>query len=62
MAFSPDGKTMITGSEDGTRLWDASTAIPSVITLTHQDAVNAVAFSPDGKTVITGSWDGTIRH
>ncbi len=62
MAFSPDGKTVITGSEDGTaRLWDASTGRPLGPPLTHQGAVRAVAFSPDGKTVITGSRDGTAR-
>ena len=52
MAFSPDGKTVLTGSDDKTaRLWDASTGQPIGQPLTHQDAVRAVAFSPDGKTV-----------
>ena len=62
MAFSPDGKTVITGCEDRTaRLWDASTGRPIGPPLTHQGAVMAVAFSPDGTTVITGSRDGTAR-
>ena len=56
MAFSPDGKTVITGSADKTaRFWDAATGRPLGQPLTHQGEVNAVAFSPDGKTVITGS-------
>ncbi len=60
VAFSPDGKTVITGSQDKTaRLWDAATGQPLGQTLTHQGSVRAVAFSPDGKTVITGSWDKT---
>ena len=64
MAFSPDGKTVITGSEDNTaRLWDAATGQPLGQTLTHQGAVHAVAFSPDGKTVITGGdWTSTGRR
>jgi WD40 repeat protein len=62
VAFSPDGKTVITGSGDNTaRLWDASTRRPIGPPLTHQGAVRAVAFSPDGKTVITGSEDNTAR-
>jgi WD40 repeat protein len=62
VAFSPDGKTVLTGSQDGTaRLWDAATAQPLGPSLTHQGLVLAVAFSPDGKTVLTGSYDHTAR-
>ena len=62
MAFSPDGKTVLTGSEDKTaRLWDAATGQPLGPPLTHQGPVMAVAFSPDGKTVLTGSDDKTAR-
>ena len=59
MAFSPDGKTVLTGSDDKTaRLWDAATGKPIGPPLQHQRRVNAVAFSPDGKTVLTGSMTG----
>ena len=59
MAFSPDGKTVLTGSSDKTaRLWDAATGRPLGLPMKHQDLVRAVAFSPDGKTVLTGSADG----
>ena len=62
VAFSPDGKTVLTGSSDKTaRLWDAATGQPLGQPLTHQGRVMAVAFSPDGKTVITGSADKTAR-
>jgi WD40 repeat protein/serine/threonine protein kinase len=62
VAFSPDGKTVLTGCVDSTaRLWDADTAVPLGKPLQHRDEIRAVAFSPDGKTVLTGSDDGTAR-
>jgi energy-coupling factor transporter ATP-binding protein EcfA2 len=60
-AFAPEGKTILTGSIDGTAsLWDAITG-KELLQMKHRDSVNAVAFSPDGKTVVTGSKDKTAR-
>src|SRR3954447_16926800 len=62
VAFSPDGKAVLTGSADNTaRLWDASTGQPIGAPMQHQLYVLAVAFSPGGKTVLTSSADGTAR-
>ncbi len=62
VAFSPDGKTVLSGSWDKTaRLWDAATGKPIGPPMAHQGPVQAVAFSPDGKTVLTGSEDETAR-
>ena len=62
VAFSPDGKIVMTGSFDGkSRLWDAPTAQPLGPFMTHQARVTSVAFSPDGKSVLTGSQDTTAR-
>ena len=61
VAFSPDGKTVLTGSSGTTRLWSAANGAPRGLPMVHQDKVRAVAFSLDGKTVLTGSGDKTTR-
>jgi WD40 repeat protein/tetratricopeptide (TPR) repeat protein/tRNA A-37 threonylcarbamoyl transferase component Bud32 len=62
LAFSPDGKWLLTGSADKTaRLWNAATGQPRLSPLAHQGPVVAVAFRPDGKVFVTGSWDKGAR-
>jgi WD40 repeat protein len=62
VSFSPDGKALLTGSEDNTaRLWRADTGAPLTAPLQHQGSVLAVDFSPDGEAVLTGSSDKTAR-
>jgi WD40 repeat protein len=62
VAFSPDGKSVASGSQDKTvRLWDAATGEEKQKLEGHDDYVSAVAFSPDGKTVASGSEDKTVR-
>jgi WD40 repeat protein len=62
VAFSPDGKQVVSGSYDRTvRLWDPATGAALQTLKGHTNAVNSVAFSPDGKQVVSGSDDRTVR-
>jgi WD40 repeat protein len=62
VAFSPDGKQVVSGSGDRTvRLWDTATGAALQTLQGHNSWVTSVAFSPDGKQVVSGSGDETVR-
>jgi WD40 repeat protein len=63
VAFSPDGKIVLTGSWDNTaRIWEVGRGKAVGPPLQHQGPVSAVAFSLDGKSVLTASDDRTLRR
>jgi len=58
VAFSPDGKTVVSGSEDKKiKLWSVETGQEIKTLVGHSKHVTSVAFSPDGITVVSGSYD-----
>src|SRR5262245_56871152 len=65
MAFSPDGKTLATGSFQEVTLWDFETGEPLARVGGFADKVCAIAYAPDGKSFATGGGapteDGEVK-
>ena len=66
LAFSPDGATLVSGSQAGSIcLWEVATG-KKLRVVGNDDqwhaAVKAVAYSPDGQTLAAGGWEQTIHR
>ena len=59
VAWSPDGKRIATGADDGVRVLDAVTGV-ELLSLKRSRLVWSVAWSPDGSRIATGSF-GDVR-
>jgi WD40 repeat protein len=61
-AFSPDGKTVVTGGKgEVIQFWDTATGKERVKGHGHLASIHSLVLSPDGKTAATAAADGTIR-
>ena len=62
VSFSPDGRTLASGSYDNTiKLWNVETGEEILTLPSHDEEVISVSFSPDGQTLASGSAGDTIK-
>lgn len=62
VVISRDGRTALTGSDDGTaRLWDLQTGNAKVTLKGHQSYVKSVAMNRDASQLLTGGTDRVLR-
>ena len=55
VAFSPDGRRIVSGSGDTLKVWDATSGQETLTLKGHAHSVTSVAFSADGRRIVSGS-------
>jgi WD40 repeat protein/serine/threonine protein kinase len=62
VAWTPDGRRLVTGGKDNTiKVWDTTTGQEALTLRDHRDAIRALAVSPDGHRLVSASLDRTVR-
>lgn len=61
LSFSPNGRSIVTGSVDGKLIWwDAATLQQRAEVKEHKAAISSAVFSPDGKTLASADKDQIV--
>ena len=62
VAFSPDGKRIISGSNDATvKVWDNVSGQGALVLERADGSGSSVCFSPDGKRIVSGGTDKSLK-
>src|SRR5262249_32198410 len=62
IAFSPDSRRLLTGTDDGyTILWDFERQTKISAIHVADEAIWSVAFTPDGRSIVTGTVSGVVQ-
>ncbi|MFM7279117.1 MAG: WD40 repeat domain-containing protein, partial [Microcystis aeruginosa] len=62
VAITPDGTTLVSGSDDTTiKVWNLKRGGEPRILKSHEKAVTSVAITPNGTTLVSGSAEKTIK-
>jgi WD40 repeat protein len=62
LAWTLDGKTLISGSNDfSIRMWNTTTSQQITVLTGHTNAVHGISISPNGRILASASWDHTAQ-
>ncbi len=61
MAFSPDGRRLVTCGSDGVQIWEvAADPAASLFCVAAEGVIHRIAFSPDGRMAASG-WSNAVK-